>query len=48
MRIEKRFNDGGGTAVCEIEIEIEIEFNDGGGSAVGEMKRDSMMVVEQQ
>ena len=46
MRIEKRFNDGGRTAVGEIEIEIE--SNDDGGSAVGEMKRDSMTVVEQQ
>ena len=43
MRIEKRFNDGGGTAVGEIEIEI-----DDGGSAVCELKRDSIMVVEQQ
>ena len=43
MRIEKRFNDGGGTVVGKIEI----ESNDG-GSAVIELKRDSMMVVEQQ
>ena len=47
MRIKKNFNDSGGAAVGEIEIEIGIEFNDDDGSAVRELKRDSMMVVEQ-
>jgi hypothetical protein len=42
-RIVKRFDDNGGTAVKKIEI----EFNDG-VSAVGELKRDSMIVLDQQ
>ena len=47
MRIKKNFNDSGGAAVGEIEIEIGIEFDDDDGSAVRELKSDSMMVVEQ-
>ena len=43
MRIEKRFNYSGSALVDEIEIDF-----DDGGSAVCELKRDSMMVVEQQ